>query len=243
VPGVTGQNDTDDRTQPGAGRDEEDQLLAEAILGTMRQPLVVLDEDLRLQMANTAFYRTFEVDQAETEGRLIYELGNGQWDIPKLRELLEHILPNSGTVENFKVEHEFERIGRRVMMLNAHRMNRAERRDTILLAIDDITEQEHTRWLLEGEKEYAEKIVDASHDALLILGWDLRVKTANDTFYKTFHVDPSETRDAWSTSSAMANGTSRSCASCSSTSCPRTTPSTTSRSSTISRTSAIASWC
>jgi PAS domain S-box-containing protein len=102
-------------------------------------------------------------------------------------------LPNNGTVEDFKVEHEFERIGRRVMVLNAHRMQQAEQRDTILLAIDDITEQEHLRWRLEAEREYAEKIVDASRDALLILDWGLRVKTANESFYQTFGVDRSET--------------------------------------------------
>lgn len=193
MPGIAGQDEADDGLPPGAGQTEEARRYAEAILGTMRQPLVVLDGDLRLETANRAFYRTFEVDAAETEGRLIYELGNGQWNIPKLRELLEEILPNDGTVEDFRVEHEFERIGRRVMILTAHRMEGAGRRHTILLAIDDITEQERTRWLLEGEKEYAEKIVDASRDALLILGWDLRVRTANETFYETFRVDRSET--------------------------------------------------
>lgn len=103
------------------------------------------------------------------------------------------MLPNDGAVEDFEVEQELEQLGRRVMILNAHRMERRGRTDRILLAIDDITEQEHTRWLLEGEKEYAEKIVDASRDALLILDWDLRVKTANETFYETFQVDPAGT--------------------------------------------------
>jgi PAS domain-containing protein len=133
------------------------------------------------------------VEEVETRNRLIYELGNGQWNIPKLREVLEKVLPKNGTVEGFKVEHNFEQIGRRVMILNAHRIERAEHADTILLAIDDITEQEQQRWLLEGEREYRTKIIDASRDALLILGWDLRVKTANETFYNTFKVDPSTT--------------------------------------------------
>lgn len=190
MPGTNGQGRAD---EAGRGGPDEAQLYAEAILATMHQPLVVLDGDLRVDTANHAFYRTFEVDRAETEGRLIYDLGNGQWDIPKLRELLEDILPSDATVDDFRVEHEFEQIGRRVIILNARRMERAERADTILLAIDDITEQEHTSWLLEGEKEFAEKIVNASRDALLILGWDLRVKTANQTFYETFRVDPSET--------------------------------------------------
>jgi PAS domain-containing protein len=155
--------------------------------------LLVLNGDLRVETANPAFFRTFEVDAAETRGRLVYELGNGQWDTPELRKLLEDIIPNSGTVEDFKVEHEFGRIGRRVMVLNAHRMERVDRPDSILLAIDDITEQEQATALLEAEKIYVAKIVDSSRDALLILDFDLRVKSANETFYTTFKVDPADT--------------------------------------------------
>ena len=181
------------RSPPDGCREGEALRYAEAILGTMRQPLVALDTDLRVERANRAFYRTFEVEPDETEGRLIYELGNGQWNIPKLHEVLEHILPNEGEVEDVKVEHAFERIGRRVMLLSARRMERAERPDTILLAIDDVTEREHARALLEAEKEYVGKIIDSSRDALLILDFGLRVKSANETFYNTFRVDPSET--------------------------------------------------
>jgi PAS domain S-box-containing protein len=193
MPEVAGQDESENRSLLGEGGDEGARVYAETILGTMRQPLIVLDGNLRLQIANNAFYRTFEVDRDETEGRLIYELGNGQWDIPQLHELLEKILPNNGEIEGYKVEHEFERIGRRVMLLNARRMELPGRRASLLLAIDDITEAERLRWLLDGEKEFATKVVDASRDALLILGWDLRVKTANETFYRTFEVDPAET--------------------------------------------------
>jgi PAS domain-containing protein len=192
---MAGANSHGDGDGSPAGDDPEDEArrFAEAILVTMRQPLLVLSGDLRVETANPAFFRTFEVDAAETRGHLVYELGNGQWDIPELRELLEDILPNSGTVKEFKVEHEFERIGRRVMVLNAHRMGRADRPDTILLAIDDITEQEQATALLEAERIYVEKIVDSARDALLILDFDLRVKSANETFYTTFQVDPSDT--------------------------------------------------
>lgn len=192
MPEANGQDATGPGDPPG-GDPRDGRRYAEAILRTMRQPLIVLLGDVTVETANRAFYRTFEVEPGETEGRSLYELGNGQWDIPKLRELLERILPESGEVEDFKVEHEFERIGRRVMLLNAHRMESDGDAGRLLLAIEDITEREHTRWLLEGEKEYTEKIVDASRDALLILDWDLRVKTANETFYETFEVDPAET--------------------------------------------------
>lgn len=88
-----------------------------AILKTMHQPLVVLDSDLVVKGANRAFYTTFKVEPDETEGVAIYDLGNAQWDIPKLRDLLRDILPNSGSVDDFMVEHSFESIGRRDLPL------------------------------------------------------------------------------------------------------------------------------
>jgi len=167
--------------------------LDEAILRTMRQPLLVLSEDLRVERANRAFYRTFSVDEEETDGQLLYELGNGQWDIPQLRVLLEETQSGNGTVDDYRVEHDFDQIGRRVMLLNANRIVRAGQPDMILLAIDDITAQEQALALLEAEKEYIEKIVDSSRDALLILDLELRVKSANETFYNMFGVDPETT--------------------------------------------------
>ncbi len=177
-----------------AQKSREDHLLIEAILRTMRQPLVVLDAALTVERANRAFYATFGVGEAKTERRKIYDLGNGQWDIPELRRLLEEILPNSGEVTDFRVEHEFEQIGRRVMLLNAYRMKSGGQNDHILLSLEDVTEREKVREELQGQKELAEKIVDASRDPLLILTNDLRVEAANATFYETFRVNPAETK-------------------------------------------------
>lgn len=171
----------------------EQKLYVEAILRTMRQPLVVLDSALRVETANRAFYEGFQVAPESTLGQRLYDLGNGQWNIPELKHLLEGVLPDRRDVKDFRVEHEFDRIGRRVMMLNAHLMGREGHNDRILLEITDVTEEERQRWELEGQKEFAEKIVDASRDALLILGWDLRVKIANETFYETFKVDRAAT--------------------------------------------------
>jgi PAS domain S-box-containing protein len=177
-----------------AGRSQqEEQIYAEAIVRTVRQPLLVLSSRFVVEAANPAFYRTFQVRPEETEGRPIHELGNRQWNIPALRKLLKELLPAEGYVEDFRVEHDFEQIGRRVMLLNAHRMVLADRPDRILLAIDDITERERIRFELEGQKEFAEKVVNASRDALLILEWDLRVRSANETFYTKFKVDPTST--------------------------------------------------
>ncbi len=115
---------------------------AEATLRTAPVPLIVLEDDLRVNTANEAFYKNFQVTPDESEGRLIYELGNGQWNIPNLRKLLEEILPKNNPFNNFEVTHEFESIGRRTMLLSAQRMeNEAGQPLRIVLAIEDITER------------------------------------------------------------------------------------------------------
>jgi chemotaxis protein methyltransferase CheR len=96
--------------------------LAEAIIDAIREPLLVLDLDLRVIAASRSFYRTFAVTPRKTEGRLLFELGDGQWNIPKLRTVLEDIIPKRRTVEAYEVEHEFPAIGRRVMLVNARRV-------------------------------------------------------------------------------------------------------------------------
>ncbi len=115
---------------------------AEAIVETVREPLVTLNQNLQVLEANKAFYETFHSARHETEGRLIYDLGNGQWNIPQLRELLENILPTHSTFRDFEVTHEFEHVGRKVMLLNASEIfdPNAQAR-TILLAIEDVTER------------------------------------------------------------------------------------------------------
>ena len=114
--------------------------LAEAIVDSIREPLLVLDPDLRVIAASRSFYRTFGVTRRKTEGQLVFELGDGQWNIPGLRTILEDIIPKRRTVESFEVEHEFPSIGRRVMLLNARRVfNEDGAASAILLAIEDIT--------------------------------------------------------------------------------------------------------
>ena len=131
----------------------------ESILGSVREPLVVLDSDLKVIKANDPFYQTFKVTPEETEEVLIYDLGNRQWDIPKLRELLEDILPQNSTFNDFEVEHNFETIGRKIMHLNARRIYRESKQtQMILLAIEDVTEREYYKRHLEElvEKRTAE---------------------------------------------------------------------------------------
>ncbi|MEO8592457.1 MAG: chemotaxis protein CheB [Candidatus Solibacter sp.] len=115
---------------------------AEAIVETVREPLVILNQNLQVVKANKAFYETFHAVRGETEERLIYDLGNGQWNIPKLRELLENILPARSTFRDFEVTHEFEHVGCKVMLLNASEMfNPHAQARTILLAIEDTTDR------------------------------------------------------------------------------------------------------
>jgi PAS domain-containing protein len=93
------------------------QEYAESIVDTVREPLIVLDHELRVISASRSFYEVFKVKPEETTGRLIYDLGNKQWDIPKLRELLETILPEQATFDDYEVEHDFATIGKRTMLL------------------------------------------------------------------------------------------------------------------------------
>ena len=120
------------------------------ILGSIREPLVVLDPNLKVVKANQSFYHTFNVKPEQTEGILIYDLGNRQWDIPKLRELLEKILPQNTEFNDFEVDHHFETIGQKIMHLNARRIyNEANQTQLILLAIEDVTEREYYKRHLE----------------------------------------------------------------------------------------------
>ncbi len=110
-----------------------------SILDTMREPMVVLNGDLKIESVNQAFYRTFNVDKKETEGILLYQVGNGQWDIPELRKLLGEILPKNTSFEDYEVEHDFPGIGKRRIILNARRLQ-LDDTQRILLAMEDITE-------------------------------------------------------------------------------------------------------
>jgi len=130
---------------------------ANAIVETVRNPLLILDADLRVERANRAFYSYFQVAPDETAGRLVYELEKGQWDIPALRQALEEVLPKDARFEDFEVEHDFPRIGRRNLVLNACKLCHDSGQESILLAIEDRTEvtkaEEGREALLSMEQE------------------------------------------------------------------------------------------
>ena len=129
---------------------ENDQTLAEAIVDTIHEPLLVLDGGLRVLAASRAFYEIFKVDPAHTMGCRLYALGDGQWNIPALRLLLETIIPTRVAMDGFEVEHDFPGVGPRTMLLNARKvLYETSDNSTILLAFTDIT----ARRVIEREKE------------------------------------------------------------------------------------------
>jgi two-component system CheB/CheR fusion protein len=119
---------------------QEARDFAESIIATIREPLVVLDGELRIVSASRAFCQTFGVAAAETQGRLLYEIGRRQWDVPALRQLLQEILAKNTQFEGFRMEHDFPAVGRKILLLNARRIAPDNQsRSLILLAMEDIT--------------------------------------------------------------------------------------------------------
>jgi PAS domain S-box-containing protein len=157
------------RSQPGGDAYQDALGYAEAIIATVREPLIVLEGDLRVRSANRSFYRTFRVRPEETVGRLLYDLGNRHWDIPALRELLGEILPQNAAFEDFEVEHDFPDIGRRVMLLNARKLYReGNHAELILLAIEDVTALREAQQARGESEERLRAIIDNCPSAIFV---------------------------------------------------------------------------
>lgn len=171
-----------DGAHPSLVMNDPDELrsFAESIVDTVRDPLLVLDADLRVILASRVFYEAFRVPPRETVGRRIYELGNGQWDIPALRTQLEDILPRESAFRDFAVDHVFPQLGRRHMLLNGRRLRQHNaRRELILLAIEDVTERRMAETARhEAEARFTEM-----------------VKNVRD--YAVFMTDPQGTITSW----------------------------------------------
>lgn len=145
-------------------------FLNPVIIDTLRQPFLVLDSNLRVITGNRSFYQAFGVEKKQTEGRFVYELGDGQWNIPKLRELLEEILPQNHVFDDFEVEHEFEGIGQKVMLLNARRVRKSgDNSELILLAIEDITQRRAADQNLHDSEVRYRRLFQTAKDGILIL--------------------------------------------------------------------------
>jgi len=124
---------------------QESWVYIKTVVDALREPVLILDKDLKIQAANEAFYNLFQVKKADTEGELIYKLRTGQWNIPKLRELLEEILPQETFFRGFEVKHKFPSIGEKTIILNAQHIYSKNPKTAelfpsfIMLAMDDIT--------------------------------------------------------------------------------------------------------
>ncbi len=161
---------------------------AESILTTIRQPMLVLDRNLRVKSGNNSFYKTFRVNEQETEGRLIYEVGNSQWNIPALRTLLEDILPKKNLFTDYELTHNFQDIGKRVMLLNAREiMTEQTEEKLILLAIEDVTDKVHARTKIEESVfRYQEMVYNSPSMIAILKGEDLIIELANDAILETW---------------------------------------------------------
>jgi len=153
------------------GKVSEARLYAENIVETVREPLLIMDGELRVFSANKAFFETFKVRSGDTLGQFIYDLGNGQWNIPGLRKLLREIITKRNTLDDYEMEHNFESIGRKIMLLNARRIPPTPAKPKIiLLAIEDITErksmQQQIKVGLEKKVEERTKELDAVNQQL-----------------------------------------------------------------------------
>jgi PAS domain S-box-containing protein len=142
-------------------------------------PLLVLDAGLRVKTANESFYKHFRVSAAQTEDYLVYELGNGQWNIPRLRTILEEVLPRHSFFNDFEVTHEFEGIGRRTVLLCCHQVAHLQR---ILLFIDDITERLESRALMRASEIRYRRLFETARDGILLLDPETRKITDANPF-------------------------------------------------------------
>jgi PAS domain S-box-containing protein len=156
-------NDPFEKTNPNRVEHFKD------IVATIREPLLVLDVDLRILAANRSFYKFFKVKAGETIGQLIYDLGNRQWDIPGLRLLLETILPQKATFNEYSVEHDFPVIGRRILLLNARRIPRPPNEaQWILLAFEDATKRMRLEADLQASEQRFRRAFETAQDGMLL---------------------------------------------------------------------------
>ena len=171
---------------------------SEAIVATVHTPLIVLNNQLQIKSANQAFYKTFQVNEKETENKLIYDIGNKQWDIPALRILLEKILPEQSKILDYEVSHTFQSIGERIMRLNAHEIKRDEQSNKlILLAIQDITEEIKLENIVKKSNEHFRNILKNLPAAVYSCDLKGRINFYNDAAVKLWGRIPELNKDLW----------------------------------------------
>jgi PAS domain S-box-containing protein len=171
------------------------EIASSEIVETVPSALIILDKNLIITSANRAFYQTFRTSSRETEGCLIYDLGNRQWDIPALRNLLESVIPHRASVEGFEVEHDFPAIGRRTMLVNARKiLSPGDHEGSILLAIEDVSEERAARAESKRTWQLTQSIVDTIRDPLVVLEADMTIVIASKSFLTMFGTTQAATR-------------------------------------------------
>ncbi|MEQ1798517.1 MAG: chemotaxis protein CheB [Lacibacter sp.] len=179
---------------------------AEAIVATVHEPLLVLNKNLRIKSANDSFYKTFQVNEKDTEDKYVYDLGNRQWNIAELKELLEDILPHKSRFENFEVTHSFPNIGQRSMLLNAREMTRdKEDEKLILLAIEDITEQKKALEVIQQSGIYFRQLVKELPALVYSCNTMGQLTYYNDEAEKIWGRTPEIGKDLWCGSYKLLN--------------------------------------
>jgi two-component system CheB/CheR fusion protein len=157
---------------------------AEAIVDTVRIPLVLLDADFRIRSANRAFYETFQVEPGETVNRVLFDVGNGQWDIPALRRALAGIAETGTILQDFEVEHDFPGVGIRTILLNARRLRHEASRQSILLALEDITARRQAERDLRASEEIRyRRLFETARDGIALIDADTGQITTVNPFW------------------------------------------------------------
>jgi two-component system CheB/CheR fusion protein len=158
----------------------EIQEYSEAVFTTIRESLLILDKNLRIKTANSCFYKTFGVTEEETEGKLLFEVSNKQWAIPKLKELLEEIIPRNSQMSDFEITNNFQGIGEKVMVLNARRLVRKLHSEhLILLAIEDITQYKQAQNMITRQEEWFHSMADNSPMMIWVADTEKKLQFVN----------------------------------------------------------------
>ncbi len=171
---------------------EEIDTYAQDIGDSVRQPLLMLDTAFRIRSANCAFYQTFQLSPEKTKNRLLFELGQSQWDFRGLRKLLEETISTGSSLNDFELEQIFPAVGGRVLLLNARKVQTSHHDERLVLTMEDVTQLRRTEAHLKFIEAYAQNIVDSVREPLLVLDAALRIQSANSAFYHTFQISREE---------------------------------------------------
>jgi two-component system, chemotaxis family, CheB/CheR fusion protein len=171
---------------------------SEAVSGIIREAVLILDKDVRVRSANKAFYRIFKTKEEETEGMLLYELGNRQWDILELRHVLEEINTKRTAVGGFEVSHDFPTIGRKTMLLHAKSLiQKVHQKEIIILAIEDITEHRRAQKIAEEKELWFRNMANNAPCIIWMGGLDQRRSFFNKTWFEFTGIRESDGHDSW----------------------------------------------